>query len=52
MIQEGTSFDHDFYVVVGKQCRTENAYAGHQHNIFIYKLTNVFFYYLFVLSKF
>ena len=35
MIQEGTTFDHDFYVVVGKQCRTENAYAGHQHNIFI-----------------
>ena len=34
MIQEGTTFDHDFYVVVGKQCRTENAYAGHQHNIF------------------
>ena len=25
----------DFYVVVGKRCRTENAYAGHQHNIFI-----------------
>ena len=35
MIQEGTTFDHDFYVVVDKQCRTENAYAGHQHNIFI-----------------
>ena len=35
MIQEGTTFDHDFYVVVGKQCHTENAYAGHQHNIFI-----------------
>ena len=35
MIQEGTTFDHDFYVVVGKQCRTENAYVGHQHNIFI-----------------
>ena len=25
MIQEGTTFDDDFYVVVGKQCRTENA---------------------------
>ena len=25
MIQEGTTFDYDFYVVVGKQCRTENA---------------------------
>ena len=36
MIQEGTTFDHDFYVVVGKQCRTENVYAGHQHYIFIY----------------
>ena len=32
---EGYDFDHNFYVVVGKQCRTENAYAGHQHNIFI-----------------
>ena len=38
MIQEGTTFDHDFYVVVGKQCRTENAYVGHQYNIF--KLIN------------
>ena len=35
MCQEGTTFDHDFYDVVGKQCRTESAYAGHQHNIFI-----------------
>ena len=35
IIQEGITFDHDFYIVVGKQCRTENAYAGHQHNIFI-----------------
>ena len=34
-IQEGTTFDHNFYVVVGKQCCTENVYAGHQHNIFI-----------------
>ena len=32
---EGMTFDRDCYVVVGKQCRTENAYAGHQHNIFI-----------------
>ena len=22
------TLDHDFYVVVGKQCRTENAYTG------------------------
>ena len=35
MDQEGTTFNNDFYVVVGKQCRTENAYGGHQHNIFI-----------------
>ena len=35
MIQKGTTLDHDFYVAVGKQCRTENAYAGHQRNIFI-----------------
>ena len=33
--QKDMTLDHDFYVVVGKQCRTENAYAGHQHNIFI-----------------
>ena len=33
--QKGTTLDHDFYVVVGKQCRIENAYAGHQHNISI-----------------
>ena len=34
--------NHDFYVVVGKQCRTENVYTGHQYNIFIlYELTNV-----------
>ena len=41
MNQKGNTLDHDFYVAVGKQCRTENAYAGHQHNIFI-KLTNAF----------
>ena len=29
MEQKGMTFDHDFYVGVGKQCRTENAYAGH-----------------------
>ena len=23
--QKGMTFDHDFYVVFGKQCRTENA---------------------------
>ena len=36
MDQKGTTFDHDFYVFVVKQCRTENAYAGHQHNIINY----------------
>ena len=35
MIQKGTTFDRDLFVVVGKQCRIENAYAGHQQNIFI-----------------
>ena len=35
MEQKGMTFDHDFYIVVDKQCRTENAYGGHQHNIFI-----------------
>ena len=36
MEQKGMTFDYDLYVVFGKQCRTENAYAGHQHNIFIW----------------
>ena len=40
--QKGMTFDHDFYVVVGKQCRTENAYAGLTNTISLYKLTNVF----------
>ena len=35
MEQKGMTFDHDFYVVVGKQYRTENTFACHQHNIFI-----------------
>ena len=34
MEQKGMTFDHDFEVVVGKQCCSENVYAGHQHNIF------------------
>ena len=25
MDQKGTTFDHDVYIVVGKQCRTESA---------------------------
>ena len=39
MCQKGNTLGHEFYVPVGKQCRTENAYAVHQHNI-LYKLTN------------
>ena len=35
MEQKGMTFDQNFYVVVGKQCRTVNVYAGHQHNILI-----------------
>ena len=35
MRQKGIDFNHDFYVVVGKQCRTENAYTGHKYKIFI-----------------
>ena len=35
MEQKDMTFDHDFYGVVGKQYRTENEYADHQHNIFI-----------------
>ena len=33
--QKGMHLNHDFYVVVSKQCRTENAYTGHQYKIFI-----------------
>ena len=33
--QKGMHLNHEFYVVVGKQCRTENALTGHQYNIFI-----------------
>ena len=29
MEQKGMTFDPNFYAIVGKQCRTENAYAGH-----------------------
>ena len=47
--QKGIDLNHDFYVVVGKQYRTENAYTSHQHNIFIL-IKLMFFYYLFVLS--
>ena len=47
MEQKGMTFDHDFYVVVDKQCRTENAYVT--NTISLYKLTNVFL--LFICSK-
>ena len=33
--QKGIDLNHDFYVHVGKQSRTENEYTGHQYNIFI-----------------
>ena len=48
---ERNAFDliHDFYVVFGKQCRTENAQTGHQQ-IPLYKLTNVLL--LFICFKF
>ena len=39
------TYDHDFYAVVGKQCRTQVT-----NTITLYKLTNVFFYYLFSYS--
>ena len=32
---KGMHLNHNFYVVVDKPWRTENAYTGHQHNIFI-----------------
>ena len=35
MDQKGDTFDHDFFVVFGKHCRTENLYVVHQHNIFL-----------------
>ena len=31
---ERYAFESRLYVVVGKQCRTENAYTGYQYNIF------------------
>ena len=40
MEQKGMTFDHDFHVVVGKQCRTEKAYAAQVANkMSLYKLT-------------
>ena len=42
--QKGMHLNHDLSIVVGKQCRTENAWTGrHQYNIFIFKLANVLF---------
>ena len=35
MRKKGIDLNQDFYVVVDKQCHTENAYTGHQYNIFI-----------------
>ena len=39
MDQKGITFDHNFYVVVGNQCRTENAYEV-TNTISLYKLTH------------
>ena len=36
---KGMHLNHDWYVVVGKQYHTENAYAGH-NTISLYTLTN------------
>ena len=35
MRQKGIDLNQDFYVVVGKQWRTENAYTGELYDIFI-----------------
>ena len=40
MEQKGMTFDHDFYVVVGKQCRTEKMRTQVTNTISLYKLTN------------
>ena len=41
MDQKGTTFDQDFYVFVGKQCRLVRTRVP--TTISLYKLTNVFF---------
>ena len=38
--QKGMYLNHDFYVVVGKQCHTKNAYTV-TNTISLYKLTDV-----------
>ena len=48
MCHTGTTLDHDFYVVVGKQYRTENVYAGQQVNIFINTVNSDFLYIRFI----
>ena len=47
--QKGIDLNHGFYVVVGKQCRTENAFTV-PNTISLYKLTNVLL--LFICFKF
>jgi hypothetical protein len=39
MRQKGIDLNHDFYFVVGKQCRTENAYTLIKGNPMSYKTT-------------
>ena len=45
--QKGMHLNHNFFVVVGKQCRTENAYMGHANTVSLYKLTNVHLLFIF-----
>ena len=36
--KKGMHLNHDFYVVVGKICRTENAYTGGPSTHFLYAI--------------
>ena len=40
---KGMHLNHNFFVVVGKQCRTENAYGGVTSTKSLNELNNVFF---------
>ena len=44
MRQKGIDLNNDFYVVVGKQYRTENEYTGHTNTIYLYDLTSALYY--------
>ena len=45
MEQKGMTFDRDFYVVVGKQCRTEMR-TRVTNTISLYKLSNVLLFFI------